>query len=855
MEADERATFRLKPGLGNQSKSIYQRVIKKVYGKEQGSEVITVLHENPCVAVPIVLARLRQKDDEWKRALREWNRVWREVVSPSCFFTLRARIDVAMQDAKNFWRSLDHQAINLKANDKKNLTLKSLVAEIETLKREQGQRASASVAPPARTQYAFEMAHRDTLLDSVKLIFSYLDRMPSVSAAEKDRVETFLRNLLPLVFAMSSKEFALDFTTISGVGEDDVESMDGTSDAGNSIIDDPAESGSTLTAPNRRGFGAKRTAGDLRKRAMKNAGGPTERPVRKVVVEGRKSKVSSPAPTSRAASPVFSLAGAVDGDVSMAERSEMMEVETGSVTDADSSRLASPAMMERSSTIGTPEPSTSTSTPATRTAPGQSALTADSLSFLLPDTVLPDLPELIHPVDDRPVNVDARRQWNFFANSNYYALLRLFQVSPSSPPRILSLTCALQVVYSRLSKLKKVANQLSNPPADLPVAIDGVPSLSLFSTMTSHRAPPVVTEHHYQRGLILCEKLFDGEIDQATFEETLRTYFAIDGHILFTVDKLLQGLVKTVSPFLLLRIDFLADAFSLQTQSCMSDARSQDLLHLLTQDRAHPDRSSTLQQISYRTQAESILGSDENLYRFEWVPESSMLSIQLVGRDSIAMEDTTRIERDWADYLERFVLSENTAGVDITGLQPFLKRSVLHSTRIIDAKTDFRARRRNLRQAAPQGTSIYPSYLTVKSALQSKICMRSYRIFFVAGTEDLISRGIPLDDTSSTAAARKSTLDAEKQTRFEKWLEGRKVKLEELVKKSAPPAPAPAPVVVGASEGVTPVVVAGTVATDVEPSDGSKAGETKVVDSVSVAEPVVAPVVTASVVAAVVPSV
>lgn len=80
MEGDERATFRLKAGLGNQSKSIYQRVIKKVYGKEQGGEVIQALHENPCVAVPIVLARLKQKDDEWKKALREWNRVWRDVV-------------------------------------------------------------------------------------------------------------------------------------------------------------------------------------------------------------------------------------------------------------------------------------------------------------------------------------------------------------------------------------------------------------------------------------------------------------------------------------------------------------------------------------------------------------------------------------------------------------------------------------------------------------------------------------------------------------------------------------------------------------------------------------------------------
>lgn len=693
MEADERSTFRLKPGLGNQSKSIYQRVIKKVYGKEQGGEVIQVLHENPCVAVPIVLARLKQKDDEWKRALREWNRVWREV------------------DAKNFWRSLDHQAITLKFNDKRNLSLKSLVSEIETIKREQAQRTSAHIAPVSRVQYSFDMPDRQTLLDAVKLIFSFLDRMPSVSAVEKDRVESFLRNLLPLIFAMSSKEFSLDFTTISGLGEDDVDSVDGTS-----VIDDSTDmNGISISTP-RRGFGNKRTGGDLRKKALKNAGGPSAKE------KGRRSKVSSPAPTSRATSPL-PASSLHDSDVIMNDgaspgpsRSDAMDMETGSDAESgEQSRLASPGM-ERVSSFGTPEASSLNNTPV----PSTSRITADALSFLLPHTVLPDLPELILPIDDRPAHVDKRRQWNFFANSNYFALLRLFQI-----------------VYARLSQIKKTANGLSHPLEELPISETAVPSISLYTTMVTRHAPPAVRDHHYQRGLILCEKLFDGEIDQATFEETLRNIFAIDGHVLFTIDKLLQGVVKTA-------------------QSCMTDARSQDLHALLVQDRAHPDRSSPSQQISYRTQAESVLGQDENLYRFEWLSEKCILSIQLVGRDSIAVEDSVKIERDWADYLERYVLSENTAGVDLKGVIPFLPR--------------------NLRKAAPEGANVYPPYLSIRLALQSKICMRSYRIFFVAGTEDVQHR--ERTAPNSEDAAHATAVAEKKQSRFDKWLEARKVTLE-----------------------------------------------------------------------------
>lgn len=86
-----------------------------------------------------------------------------------------------------------------------------------------------------------------------------------------------------------------------------------------------------------------------------------------------------------------------------------------------------------------------------------------------------------------------------------------------------------------------------------------MPSLSLSLTMQPLKeadaklsgedkaAAAVAAEQLYQRALGLCEKLFGGEIDQATFEECLRHMFATQGYMLFTVDKLLTTILKTVS--------------------------------------------------------------------------------------------------------------------------------------------------------------------------------------------------------------------------------------------------------------------------------------------------------------------
>lgn len=55
--------------------------------------------------------------------------------------------------------------------------------------------------------------------------------------------------------------------------------------------------------------------------------------------------------------------------------------------------------------------------------------------------------------------------------------------------------------------------------------------------------------HYYEHALDLAEKLFDGDVDQQTYEEYLRYMAGIEAFPLFTIDKLISSIIKHVSNF------------------------------------------------------------------------------------------------------------------------------------------------------------------------------------------------------------------------------------------------------------------------------------------------------------------
>ncbi|XP_010272120.1 PREDICTED: paired amphipathic helix protein Sin3-like 4 isoform X1 [Nelumbo nucifera] len=90
------------------------RCIERLYG-DHGLDVMDVLRKNAPLALPVILTRLKQKQEEWTRCRADFNKVWAEIY------------------AKNYHKSLDHRSFYFKQQDTKSLSTKALLAEIKEI--------------------------------------------------------------------------------------------------------------------------------------------------------------------------------------------------------------------------------------------------------------------------------------------------------------------------------------------------------------------------------------------------------------------------------------------------------------------------------------------------------------------------------------------------------------------------------------------------------------------------------------------------------------------------------------------------------------------------------------------------
>ncbi|KAH0855338.1 hypothetical protein HID58_013760 [Brassica napus] len=123
------------------------RCIERLYG-DHGLDVTDLIRKNPAAALPVILTRLKQKQEEWTKCREDFNAVWADVY------------------AKNHYKSLDHRSFYFKQQDSKNLSAKALVTEIKDLKEKSQEEDDVLLSVAA--------GHRQPIIPHFE--YEYLDR-------------------------------------------------------------------------------------------------------------------------------------------------------------------------------------------------------------------------------------------------------------------------------------------------------------------------------------------------------------------------------------------------------------------------------------------------------------------------------------------------------------------------------------------------------------------------------------------------------------------------------------------------------------------------------------------------------
>ncbi|KAG8384767.1 hypothetical protein BUALT_Bualt04G0152800 [Buddleja alternifolia] len=128
------------------------RCIERLYG-DHGLDVMDILRKNPSHSLSVILTRLKQKQEEWTKCRSDFNKVWAEIYS------------------KNHFKSLDHRSFYFKQQDSKDLSTKSLVAEIKEIKEKKQNEDDVllsiaagsrhSIIPNIEFEYADTEVHED----------------------------------------------------------------------------------------------------------------------------------------------------------------------------------------------------------------------------------------------------------------------------------------------------------------------------------------------------------------------------------------------------------------------------------------------------------------------------------------------------------------------------------------------------------------------------------------------------------------------------------------------------------------------------------------------------------------------
>ncbi|KAH8400891.1 hypothetical protein KR009_001639 [Drosophila setifemur] len=605
MSTEELAKFHLDDHLGGTSQTIHQRAIHRIYGDKSG-EIIQGMKKNPSVAVPIVLKRLKVKEEEWREAQKTFNKQWRE------------------QNEKYYLKSLDHQAINFKPNDMKALRSKSLFNEIETLYDERHDQDDDSLEP-AGPHLVLPYKDKTILDDAANLLIHHVKRQTGIQKQEKQKIKQIIRQFVPDLFyaprqplSDDERDDAFQFLV------DDNTKMD---------VDSPVSR--PELAPRNAGKGTPSevaSSSPARSNASSSSGAASASGatagIKKETDDSKTTSGSALATTTSAtpssttpsddATPSTSTAAAAA--VAAASSSSVSSTEAKAKDESQSLSTNRDDATSSSATGGV-----SVSSPRQAQDPAASNEVEIKHEHLAMDFVSPKLlpPHAQGQHEDESYSL-------FFANNNWYLFLRLHAI----------LCDRLHAMYERARLLAIEEERCRVNRRE--------------STATALRLKPkpdIQVEDYYPSFLEMLKNVLDGNMDSNTFEDTMREMFGIYAYISFTLDKVVSNAVR-------------------QLQYCVTERAALDCVELFATEQRRGstggfcrDAHKTFdREMSYQRKAENIL-NDENCFKVFIYKIDCRVTIELLDSETEEVEKPAALKaQKFSKYVERLANPASVGG-------------------------------------------------------------------------------------------------------------------------------------------------------------------------------------------------
>lgn len=593
MSFEERNRFRLDDTLGGASCVIHQRAIRRIYG-DKAPEIIEGLKKNPVIAVPLVLRRLKAKDEEWREAQKQFNKIWRE------------------QNEKYYLKSLDHQGISFKQNDIKYLRSKSLIKEIEDLQREnQDDDLNASSAGGGDMVSTTELStsagmplitlvykDKDMLEEACNLIIHHVKRQPSIHKEEKQRIKQLMRQFIPDLY----------FAPRGELSDDEIDEND---DQMDDELDSERRYDSNI---------------ETSRKLLDNRN------------HGKNDLPSSPKTTSRyhKESPKLNCDESPLKDPELGEpirpdeRKYLSDIESSQMEEAapdmrDIARVEPLSIITENSNIRECEGS-STHTDTQLPNPHQQ-LNKDAQSIKSPQQSLQNK----DPEDSYQL---------FYIDDKWYCFFRLHHI----------LCQRLGTIYERSKVLIAEEEKERKDRKE--------------STAIALRLKPrndIEVEDYFPVFVDMIKQLLDGNLESNQYEDMLRDMFGIHAYVAFTMDKVVQNIVR-------------------QLQHMVSDEVSQQCAELFLEESKNDAtggpcataQTRANQEANYLKRAELFM-EDENCYKVTVYKNESKFTIGLLDTDNNDDSDNEDPEEKWSNFMNNEHPKDNKSR---SGKKWFLMRNV-----------------------------------------------------------------------------------------------------------------------------------------------------------------------------------